>query len=413
MAARSFSFTSESVTEGHPDKIADQVSDAVLDAVLRDDPQGRVACETLITTGLVVVAGEITTKTYVDIPRLVRSTIADIGYTRAKYGFDAETCGVVVALDEQSPDIAQGVDESFEVQHGDDDPLDRVGAGDQGMMFGYASNETDELMPLPIMLAHRLTKRLSEVRKADVLPYLRPDGKSQVTVRYEVDEHGAQRPVEIERVVISTQHRDGLDVEALLKPDLADHVLRPILPHGLFDEKRLEEKDFFYVNPTGKFVIGGPMGDAGLTGRKIIVDTYGGAAPHGGGAFSGKDPTKVDRSAAYAARHVAKNVVAAGIADRCQLQVAYAIGVAHPMSVLVDCFGTEKIPLARVEELVAEHFDLRPAAILRDLDLRRPIYRKTAAYGHFGREDRDFTWERTDRADALRRAAGLESPATA
>jgi S-adenosylmethionine synthetase len=413
MAARSFSFTSESVTEGHPDKIADQVSDAVLDAVLSDDPQGRVACETLITTGLVVVAGEITTKTYVDIPRLVRSTIADIGYTRAKYGFDAETCGVVVALDEQSPDIAQGVDESFEVQHGDDDPLDRVGAGDQGMMFGYASNETDELMPLPIMLAHRLTKRLSEVRKADVLPYLRPDGKSQVTVRYEVDEHGAQRPVEIERVVISTQHRDGLDVEALLKPDLADHVLRPILPHGLFDEKRLEEKDFFYVNPTGKFVIGGPMGDAGLTGRKIIVDTYGGAAPHGGGAFSGKDPTKVDRSAAYAARHVAKNVVAAGIADRCQLQVAYAIGVAHPMSVLVDCFGTEKIPLARVEELVAEHFDLRPAAILRDLDLRRPIYRKTAAYGHFGREDRDFTWERTDRADALRRAAGLESPATA
>jgi S-adenosylmethionine synthetase len=413
MAVRSFSFTSESVTEGHPDKIADQVSDAVLDAVLRDDPEGRVACETLITTGLVVVAGEITTVTYVDIPRLVRSTIADIGYTRAKYGFDAETCGVVVALDEQSPDIAQGVDESFEVQHGDDDPLDRVGAGDQGMMFGYASSETDELMPLPIMLAHRLTKRLSEVRKADVLPYLRPDGKSQVTVRYEVDEDGAQRPVEIERVVISTQHRDGLDVEALLKPDLADHVLRPILPHALFDESRLEEKDFFYVNPTGKFVIGGPMGDAGLTGRKIIVDTYGGAAPHGGGAFSGKDPTKVDRSAAYAARYVAKNVVAAGLADRCQLQVAYAIGVAHPMSVLVDCFGTEKIPLARVEELVSEHFDLRPAAILRDLDLRRPIYRKTAAYGHFGREDRDFTWERTDRADALRRAAGLESPATA
>ena len=413
MAVRSFSFTSESVTEGHPDKIADQVSDAVLDAVLRDDPEGRVACETLITTGLVVVAGEITTVTYVDIPRLVRSTIADIGYTRAKYGFDAETCGVVVALDEQSPDIAQGVNESFEVQHGDDDPLDRVGAGDQGMMFGYASSETDELMPLPIMLAHRLTKRLSEVRKADVLPYLRPDGKSQVTVRYEVDEDGAQRPVEIERVVISTQHRDGLDVEALLKPDLADHVLRPILPHALFDESRLEEKDFFYVNPTGKFVIGGPMGDAGLTGRKIIVDTYGGAAPHGGGAFSGKDPTKVDRSAAYAARYVAKNVVAAGLADRCQLQVAYAIGVAHPMSVLVDCFGTEKIPLARVEELVSEHFDLRPAAILRDLDLRRPIYRKTAAYGHFGREDRDFTWERTDRADALRRAAGLESPATA
>jgi len=408
MASRSFSFTSESVTEGHPDKIADQVSDAVLDAVLHDDPNSRVACETLITTGLVIVAGEITTETYVDIPRLVRKTIADIGYTRAKYGFDAETCGVIVAIDEQSPDIAQGVDESYEVQHGDDDPLDRVGAGDQGMMFGYASNESDELMPLPIMLAHRITRRLSEVRKADVLPYLRPDGKSQVTVRYEVDGNGAQRPVEIERVLISTQHRDGLDVDALVKPDLIEHVLRPILPHDLYDERRFEhDRDFVYVNPTGKFVIGGPMGDTGLTGRKIIVDTYGGAAPHGGGAFSGKDPTKVDRSAAYAARYVAKNVVAAGLADRCQLQVAYAIGVAHPMSVLVDCFGTEKIPQPQLEELVREHFDLRPAAILRDLDLRRPIYRKTAAYGHFGREDRDFTWERTDRAQALRDAAGL------
>jgi S-adenosylmethionine synthetase len=408
MASRSFSFSSESVTEGHPDKIADQVSDAVLDAVLRDDPNGRVACETLVTTGLVIVAGEITTETYVDIPRLVRKTIADIGYTRAKYGFDAETCGVMVAIDEQSPDIAQGVDESYEVQHGDDDPLDRVGAGDQGMMFGYASNESDELMPLPIMLAHRITRRLSEVRKADVLPYLRPDGKSQVTVRYEVDDNGAQRPVEIERVLISTQHRDGLDVEALVKPDLIEHVLRPILPHDLYDERRFEhDRDFVYVNPTGKFVIGGPMGDTGLTGRKIIVDTYGGAAPHGGGAFSGKDPTKVDRSAAYAARYVAKNVVAAGLADRCQLQVAYAIGVAHPMSVLVDCFGTEKIPQAQIEHLLREHFDLRPAAILRDLDLRRPIYRKTAAYGHFGREDRDFTWERTDRAQALREAAGL------
>ena len=413
MSARSFSFTSESVTEGHPDKIADQISDAVLDAVLTDDPLGRVACETLITTGLVVVAGEITTETYVDIPRLVRQTVSEIGYTRAKYGFDAETCGVVVALDEQSPDIAQGVDESFELQHGDDDPLDRVGAGDQGMMFGYASNETDELMPLPIMLAHRLTKRLAEVRKAEVLPYLRPDGKSQVTVRYEVDEHGMQRPVEVERVVVSTQHRDGLDVDTLLKPDLVDHVLRPILPHDLYDEKRLDDKDFFYVNPTGKFVIGGPMGDSGLTGRKIIVDTYGGAAPHGGGAFSGKDPTKVDRSAAYAARYVAKNVVAAGLAHRCQLQVAYAIGVAHPMSVLVECFGTEKIPLARIEELVHEHFDLRPAAILRDLDLRRPVYRRTAAYGHFGREDKDFTWERTDRAETLRQAAGLGAAARA
>jgi len=415
MAARSFSFTSESVTEGHPDKIADQISDAVLDAVLTDDPAGRVACETLITTGLVVVAGEITTETYVDIPRLVRKTVADIGYTRAKYGFDAETCGVIVALDEQSPDIAQGVDESYEVQHGDDDPLDRVGAGDQGMMFGYASNETEELMPLPIMLAHRITKRLSEVRKADVLPYLRPDGKSQVTVRYEVDAHGIQRPVEIESVLISTQHRDGLDADTLIKPDLIEHVLHPILPRSLYDEKRLEDKDFVYVNPTGKFVIGGPMGDSGLTGRKIIVDTYGGSAPHGGGAFSGKDPTKVDRSAAYAARHVAKNVVAAGLASRCQIQVAYAIGVAHPMSVLVETFGTEAegITVERIEQLVEEHFDLRPAAILRDLDLRRPIYRKTAAYGHFGREDKDFTWERTDRADALRAAAGLAAPATA
>jgi S-adenosylmethionine synthetase len=408
MPTRSFSFTSESVTEGHPDKIADQISDSVLDAVLTDDPNGRVACETLITTGLVVVAGEITTETYVDIPRLVRKKITEIGYTRAKFGFDADTCGVIVAIDEQSPDIAQGVDASFEVQHGEGDPLDRVGAGDQGMMFGYASNETDELMPLPIMLAHRIAKRLSEVRKADVLPYLRPDGKSQVTIRYEEDEHGRRRPVEIERVLISTQHRDGLDVDTLLKPDLAEHVLHPILPAHLYDEKRLTgDKDFFFCNPTGKFVVGGPMGDTGLTGRKIIVDTYGGAAPHGGGAFSGKDPTKVDRSAAYAARYVAKNVVAAGLAERCQIQVAYAIGVAHPMSVLVETFGTETIPVPKIEELVNEHFDLRPAAILRDLDLRRPIYAKTAAYGHFGREDRDFAWERTDKADALRSAAGI------
>src|SRR5213079_192163 len=292
-AARTFQFSSESVTEGHPDKIADQVSDSVLDAVLTDDPNGRVACETLITTGLVVVAGEITTDIYVDVPRLVRKTIAEIGYTRAKFGFDADTCGVIVAIDEQSPDIAQGVDASFEAQHGDENALDQVGAGDQGMMFGYASNETDELMPLPIMLAHRIAKRLSEVRKADVLPYLRPDGKSQVTIRYEEDEHGRRRPVEIERVLISTQHRDGLDVETLLKPDLAEHVLHPILPKDLYDERRLDgDRDFFYCNPTGKFVIGGPMGDTGLTGRKIIVDTYGGAAPHGGGAFSGKDPTK-------------------------------------------------------------------------------------------------------------------------
>ena len=407
MPARSFSFTSESVTEGHPDKIADQVSDSVLDAVLADDPDGRVACETLITTGLVVVAGEITTSTYVDIPRLVRRKVAEIGYTRAKFGFDADTCGVIVAIDEQSVDIAQGIDHSFEEQHGDEDPLDRAGAGDQGMMFGYASNETAELMPLPIMLAHRIAKRLAEVRKSGVLPYLRPDGKSQVTVRYEEDEHGRRRPVEIESVLVSAQHRDGLDLDARLKPDLVEHVLHPILPHELYDERRLGERDFFYCNPTGKFVIGGPMGDTGLTGRKIIVDTYGGSAPHGGGAFSGKDPTKVDRSAAYAARYVAKNVVAAGLAARCQIQVAYAIGVARPLSILVETFGTEAVPVPRIEELVHAHFDLRPAAILRDLDLRRPIYAKTAAYGHFGRDDPDFTWERTDKAAELRAAAGL------
>jgi S-adenosylmethionine synthetase len=411
---RSFFFTSESVTEGHPDKIADQISDSVLDAVLTDDPKGRVACETLITTGLVVVAGEITTETYVDIPRLVRRKLNDIGYTRAKYGFDAETCGVITAIDEQSPDIAQGVDASYEVQHdpGDEDPLDLVGAGDQGMMFGYATRETDELMPLPIMLAHKICRRLAEVRRADVLPYLRPDGKAQVTVRYEVDEHDRQRPVEIERILVSAQHREGLDVDALIKPDVIEHVLRPILPHALYDERRLEgERDFVYVNPTGKFVIGGPMGDTGLTGRKIIVDTYGGAARHGGGAFSGKDPTKVDRSAAYAARYVAKNVVAAGLADRCEVNVAYAIGVARPVSIAVRTFNTEQIPVARIEELVREHFDLRPAAILRDLDLCRPIFAKTAAYGHFGRDDHDFTWERTDKAEPLRRAAGLNAPA--
>jgi S-adenosylmethionine synthetase len=409
VAAHEFVFTSESVTEGHPDKVADQVSDAVLDAVLTDDRDGRVACETLVTTGLVIVAGEITTECYVDIPRLVRTRIREIGYDRAKYGFDAETCGVMVAIDEQSPDIAQGVETSYEVQHdpGDDDPLDRVGAGDQGMMFGFACIETEELMPLPIMLAHRICKRLSEVRKAQILPYLRPDGKAQVTIRYEVDEHGHQRPVEIARILVSTQHRDGLDADALIKPDLIEHVLHPILPRELYDERRFEERDFVLVNPTGKFVLGGPMGDTGLTGRKIIVDTYGGMARHGGGSFSGKDPTKVDRSAAYAARYVAKNIVAAGIADRCELQVAYAIGVARPVSIEVECFGTERIPLPRIEELVHEHFDLRPAAILRDLDLMRPIFAKTAAYGHFGRSDHDFTWERTDKADALRAAAGL------
>jgi S-adenosylmethionine synthetase len=405
--AREFLFTSESVTEGHPDKVADQVSDTILDAVLADDPKGRVACETLVTTGLVVVAGEITTETYVEIPRLVRETIKGIGYDRAKYGFDADTCGVMVALDEQSPDIALGVETSYEMQRGDDDPLDRLGAGDQGMMFGYACVETEELMPLPIMLAHKVAKRLSEVRKAQILPYLRPDGKTQVTIRYEIDEHGRQRPAEVVRVLVSTQHRDGLDTEALIKPDLIEHVLHPILPRDLYDERRFDERDFVLVNPTGKFVVGGPMGDTGLTGRKIIVDTYGGASRHGGGAFSGKDPTKVDRSAAYAARYVAKNLVAAGIAERCELQVAYAIGVAHPVSIEVECFGTERVPLDRIADLVREHFDLRPGAILRDLDLWRPIYSKTAAYGHFGREEHDFTWERTDRADALRAAAGL------
>jgi S-adenosylmethionine synthetase len=406
---RSFPFTSESVTEGHPDKIADQVSDSILDAILAEDPLARVACETFLTTGLALIGGEITTSTYVDIPRIVRDKIAAIGYTRAEYGFDAETCGVIVAVDPQSPDIAKGVDESFETQHepGEDDPLDQLGAGDQGMMFGYACRETEELMPLPIMLAHKICKRLAEVRKADELHYLRPDGKAQVTVRYEVDELGGQQPIEIERVLVSTQHADGIDVESLIKPDLIERVLYPILPRHMYDEKRLEHKDFVYVNPTGRFVVGGPMGDTGLTGRKIIVDTYGGAARHGGGAFSGKDPTKVDRSASYAARYAAKNVVAAELADRCELQVAYAIGVAHPFSIQVDCFGTERIPVEQIEQIVRDHFDLRPAAILRDLDLRRPIYAKTAAYGHFGRVEHDFTWERTDKAAALREAAGL------
>jgi S-adenosylmethionine synthetase len=413
MAARDFLFTSESVTEGHPDKIADQVSDSVLDAVLRDDVLGRVACETLVTTGLVVVAGEISTETYVDVAHIVRRKISEIGYTHSEWGFDATTCGVVVAIDEQSPDIAQGVDSSYEVQHdpGDDDPLDKLGAGDQGMMFGYATNETKELMPLPIMLAHKICKRLAEVRKAGDLPYLRPDGKAQVTVRYEVDDDGVQKPVEIERILVSTQHSDGISSEDLIKPDIVERVLRPILPGDLYDEKRLQERDFVYVNPTGKFVLGGPMGDTGLTGRKIIVDTYGGAARHGGGAFSGKDPTKVDRSAAYAARYVAKNIVAAGLADRCEVNVAYAIGVARPVSIAVRTFGTEKIGVDRIEKLVSENFDLRPGAIIRDLDLQRPIYSKTAAYGHFGRDDHDFTWERTDKADALRAAAGLAETA--
>jgi S-adenosylmethionine synthetase len=412
---REFLFTSESVTEGHPDKIADQLSDTILDAILKEDTSARVACETLITTGLVVVAGEITTETWVDIPKLVRRKIADIGYTHSEWGFDAWTCGIVVAIDEQSPDIAQGVDSSYEVQHdpGDDDPLDLIGAGDQGMMFGYATRETPELMPLPIVLAHKICKRMAEVRKAGLLPYLRPDGKSQVTVRYEVDDTGNQRPVEIERILVSTQHSDGLDAETMIKPDIVEHVLRPILPRQFCDERRFAERDFVYVNPTGKFVLGGPMGDTGLTGRKIVIDTYGGAARHGGGAFSGKDPTKVDRSAAYAARYVAKNIVAADLAERCEVNVAYAIGVAHPVSIAVRTFGTERIAVERIEELVREHFDLRPAAILRDLELRRPIYSKTAVYGHFGRDDHDFTWERTDKAAALRAAAGIAEKAPA
>jgi S-adenosylmethionine synthetase len=409
VAARTFLFTSESVTEGHPDKISDQISDAVLDAALTNDPNSRVACETLITTGLIVVAGELTTTEYIDIPRIARETVRGIGYTRAKYGFDAETCGVIVTLDEQSPDIAQGVDTAYELQHdpGDDDPLDRIGAGDQGMMFGYASNETRELMPLPIMLAHRIAKRLSEVRKADVLPYLRPDGKAQVSVRYEVDADGRQTPVEIERVLVSTQHREGLDPESMIKPDLIEHVLRPILPRDLYDERRWEQPGFVYVNPTGKFVIGGPMGDTGLTGRKIIVDTYGGAAPHGGGAFSGKDPTKVDRSAAYAARYLAKNIVAAGLADRCTLQLAYAIGVARPLSIYIDTHGTGKVPEDTLERVVAEAMDLTPRGIRKHLDLNRPIYARTSAYGHFGRQpdnEGGFSWEKTDLAPKLKSA---------
>jgi S-adenosylmethionine synthetase len=397
-----FLFTSESVSEGHPDKIADQISDAVLDAVLKDDPNGHVACETLITTGLVVVAGEVTTKTYVDVPSIVRNTVERIGYTRAKFGFDASTCGVVTAIHEQSPDIAQGVQSALEcrVDPHDLDALDCQGAGDQGMMFGYACRDTEELMPMPILLAHRLVHRMSQVRKGGVVPYLRPDGKSQVTVKY-VD----GKPEFITAVVVSTQHKDGIDIDALMRPDLIDHVIKPVLPEGLYDPEFKKTK--LYVNPTGKFVIGGPMGDTGVTGRKIIVDTYGGFGRHGGGAFSGKDPSKVDRSATYAARWVAKNIVAAGLADRCEIQIAYAIGVAHPVSVMVDCFGTEQVNPGLITELVQSHFDLRPAAIIRDLRLLRPIYEKTAAYGHFGREDADFTWESTDKAAILRSDAGL------
>jgi S-adenosylmethionine synthetase len=386
-----FLFTSESVTEGHPDKVADQISDGVLDAVMKEDPGGRVACETLVNTGLVVVSGEISTTTYVDIQDVARETIRKIGYVDADLGFSADACAVINAIDKQSPDIAQGVDSAS-------DAAGDAGAGDQGMMFGYASDETPELMPLPIALAHKLARRLAAVRKAGSLDYLRPDGKTQVTVRY-VD----GRPAAIERILISSQHREG--AEAVIRDDLWEHVVVPVLPAELYDADALHES--LLVNPTGRFVIGGPVGDAGLTGRKIIVDTYGGMARHGGGAFRGKDPSKVDRSAAYAARHVAKNVVAAGLAERCELQVAYAIGVAHPVSVMVETFGTEKIGRGKILALIDEHFDLRPGAFRETLKLHRPIYQKTAAYGHFGREDEDFTWERTDKADALRAAAGL------
>ncbi len=403
-----FLFTSESVTEGHPDKMADQISDGVLDAVMAEDPEGRVACETLVNTGLVVVSGEISTQAQLDVQEIARQTIRKIGYDDSAYGFDCDGCAVMVALDKQSPDIAQGVDEAYErrADGAGRDEHDVAGAGDQGMMFGYATRETPELMPMPISLAHRLALRLSEVRKQGALDYLRPDGKTQVSVRYEDDQ-----PVEVEKVLISTQHAEGIDSEGQIKPDLWERVVEPILPADLYDRSKL--LDNFLVNPTGKFVIGGPVGDCGLTGRKIIVDTYGGMARHGGGAFSGKDPSKVDRSAAYAARHVAKNVVAAGLADRCEVQVAYAIGVAHPVSVMVDTYGTERLPKARILELIGEHFDLRPGAFRRYLDLHRPIYQQTAAYGHFGREGADFTWERTDKVDALREAAGVEEPAAA
>ena len=383
MAREEYLFSSESVTEGHPDKIADQISDAVLDAILAQDPMGRVACETLLTTGLVVVAGEVTTSCYVDIPRVARDTIRQVGYVRAKFGFDADTCGVITAIDEQSSDIAMGVD--------------NLGAGDQGLMFGYACRETPELMPLPIMLAHRLTMRLSEVRRSGLVPYLRPDGKSQVSVRY-VD----GQPRAVETVVVSTQHGPDVTSEQI-REDVLQHVILPTIPAEMLDRKTC----VFHVNPTGRFVTGGPMGDTGLTGRKIIVDTYGGSCPHGGGAFSGKDPTKVDRSACYMARHVAKNVVASGLADRAQVQVAYAIGVADPVSIMVETFGTSKLPNARLEQLVRRHFDFTPAGIIKYLNLRRPIYRKTAAFGHFGRNEPEFSWERTDRVKDLRDDAGL------
>ncbi|KML13612.1 S-adenosylmethionine synthetase [Bacillus safensis] len=390
-------FTSESVTEGHPDKICDQISDSILDEILKKDPNARVACETSVTTGLVLVSGEITTSTYVDIPKTVRDTIKEIGYTRAKYGFDAETCAVLTSIDEQSADIAQGVDKALEAREGTmtEEEIDAIGAGDQGLMFGFANNETEELMPLPISLAHKLSRRLTQVRKDQTLAYLRPDGKTQVTVEY--DEQN--KPVRIDTVVISTQHAPEVTLEQI-QSDLKEHVISPVVPSELIDEQTK-----YFINPTGRFVIGGPQGDAGLTGRKIIVDTYGGYARHGGGAFSGKDATKVDRSAAYAARYVAKNIVAAGLADSCEVQLAYAIGVAQPVSISIDTFGTGKASEEKLIEVVRANFDLRPAGIIKMLDLRRPIYKQTAAYGHFGRHDLDLPWEKTDKADTLRKEA--------
>ncbi len=391
-------FTSESVTEGHPDKMCDQISDAILDAILEEDPNARVACETTITTGLVLIAGEITTSTYVDIPKVVRETVKEIGYTRAKYGFDWETSAVLTAIDEQSPDIAAGVDEALESREGSmtDDELEAIGAGDQGLMFGYACDETPELMPLPISLSHKLSRRLAQVRKDETLTYLRPDGKTQVTVEY--DENNV--PARIDTIVISTQHHPEITLDQIQR-DIKEFVINPVVPANLIDENTK-----YFINPTGRFVIGGPQGDAGLTGRKIIVDTYGGYARHGGGAFSGKDPTKVDRSASYAARYVAKNIVAAGLAERCEVQLAYAIGVAQPVSISIDTFGTGNVSESKLVELVRGLFDLRPAGIIKMLDLRRPIYKATAAYGHFGRTDVDLPWEQTDKADALREQAG-------
>ncbi|WP_294146257.1 methionine adenosyltransferase [uncultured Clostridium sp.] len=387
-------FTSESVTEGHPDKMCDQISDAILDALLEQDPMSRVACETATTTGLVMVMGEITTQAYVDIQKIVRETVREIGYDRAKYGFDCDTCGVITAIDEQSTDIAMGVDKALEAKENkmSDEELEAIGAGDQGMMFGYATNETEEFMPYPIYMAHRLARRLTEVRKDGTLPYLRPDGKTQVTVEY--DENGA--PIRLDTIVLSTQHDENVTQEQIHK-DIKRHVFDPILPSGMIDS---ETK--FFINPTGRFVIGGPHGDSGLTGRKIIVDTYGGYARHGGGAFSGKDCTKVDRSAAYAARYVAKNIVAAGLADKCEIQLSYAIGVAQPTSVMVDTFGTGKLSDQELVGIIREHFDLRPAGIIKMLDLRRPLYKQTAAYGHFGRNDLDLPWEKLDKADLLK-----------